>query len=78
MVSGLYECVKCRQPLPAREFGVILSAGRKRRKECEVCRHQRLAREHGQEAAKLLEARRKRRAREQEDALAARAAAGRE
>lgn len=79
MAGRVYECTRCRQHLPANEFEVTGCARwARRRAECEVCRHQRLAREHGREAEKLLEARRVRRAREQADAVAARAAAGKE
>ncbi len=77
-MGRLIECVRCRQLLPPSEFGVVIAAGRRRRRECEACRHTRLAREHEREATRIFEARRWRREREQADAEAARAVAGRE
>ncbi len=77
--AAVYECKRCRLQLPAHEFGMTGCARwARRRSECEVCRHQRLAREHAREAEKLLEARRRRREREWESARMARAASGQE
>ncbi len=75
-MRGMAECVRCRQWLPLEEFDVVLCDGRRRRRECRVCRHQRLAKKHEREAGKLLEARRRRREREWDRAKTARAAAG--
>jgi hypothetical protein len=77
-MRGLAECKQCRQLLPADEFDVNMSAGRRRLRECKVCRHQRLARSHEREANKLLAARHRRRDREQEHVASARTAAGRD
>ncbi len=78
-MRGLVECPKCRQMLPPDDFGVIGRGwGRRRRRECEACRHSCLAREHEREAAKLYAIRRGRRERERERADAARLVAGRD
>lgn len=77
-MTRVAECPRCRQLLPVHEFDVVLSDGRRRRRECKVCRHQRLSKKHEREAAKLLEARRRRRGNDQERAEAARSVAGRD
>ncbi len=78
-MRGLIECVSCRQLLPPGDFGMTGRGwGRRRRRECEACRHARLSREHAREAEKRLEIRRRRRERERADAAAARAVAGKE
>ncbi len=79
MTHRLIECPTCRQMLPPGDFGAVGRGQRqRRRRECEACRHSRLAREHEREAAKLYAIRRWRREREQANVEAARAAAGRD
>lgn len=77
-MHGLVECVRCRLLLTPDDFDINISAGRRRYRECKVCRHLRLARLHEREAVRCLEVRRDRRDKEAERIEAARAVAGRD
>lgn len=76
--DGRVMCPVCKSLLDHEDFEFNMSARRRNCKECKVCKHQRLAREHDREAERLLKARRRKRATYQARVEAARAAAGRD
>ncbi len=72
------QCIRCKLLLDVDEFYVNVSAGRLRMKECKVCRHQRLAKEHNHAVDKLLAIRRRRRDEQEARIHDARAVAGKD
>jgi hypothetical protein len=76
MPRGPYECMTCRQHLHGSEFYTLRP--RSGRRECKMCCHQRLAREHSRAFDRLCRMRQSERVHLHEQVIAARAVLGRD
>ena len=76
MPRGNYECMTCRQHLHSSEFYTLWP--KSRRRECKMCFHQRLAREHTREFERLRGMRQSERVTLRSRAIAARAVLGKD